>query len=142
MAVSTGTAWATSKNTPTGNVVGTSDVQTLTGKRITPRVVAITSAATITPTGDTADQYNVTALAVNASIVTPSGTPTDGQKLILRIKDNGVVRTLSWSVSAGAYRAVGVTLPTATVAGKTLYAGCIYNAADVIWDVVALMVQA
>jgi hypothetical protein len=32
MAVSTGTAWATSKTTPTGDVVGTSDTQTLTNK--------------------------------------------------------------------------------------------------------------
>jgi hypothetical protein len=34
MAVSTGTAWAASKATPTGDVVGTSDTQTLTNKTI------------------------------------------------------------------------------------------------------------
>jgi hypothetical protein len=34
MAVSTGTAWGTSKTTPAGNVVGTSDTQTLTNKTI------------------------------------------------------------------------------------------------------------
>jgi len=34
MAVSTGTAWGTSKTTPTGDVVGTSDTQTLTNKTI------------------------------------------------------------------------------------------------------------
>ena len=34
MAVSTGTAWTTSKNVPTGNVVGTTDSQTLTNKTI------------------------------------------------------------------------------------------------------------
>jgi hypothetical protein len=35
MAVSTGTAWAASKATPAGDVVGTSDTQTLTNKTIT-----------------------------------------------------------------------------------------------------------
>ena len=34
MAVSTGTAWGTSKTTPTGDVVGISDTQTLTNKTI------------------------------------------------------------------------------------------------------------
>lgn len=34
MAVSTGSAWGTSKTTPTGDVVGTSDTQTLTNKTI------------------------------------------------------------------------------------------------------------
>jgi hypothetical protein len=39
MAVSTGTAWGTSKTTPTGDVVGTSDTQTLTNKTLTTPVV-------------------------------------------------------------------------------------------------------
>lgn len=39
MAVSTGTAWDTSKTTPTGTVVGTSDTQTLTNKTLTAPVL-------------------------------------------------------------------------------------------------------
>jgi hypothetical protein len=39
MAVSTGTAWGTSKTTPTGDVVGTSDTQTLTNKTLTSPVI-------------------------------------------------------------------------------------------------------
>jgi hypothetical protein len=39
MAVSTGTAWTTSKATPTGDVVGTSDTQTLTNKTLTSPVI-------------------------------------------------------------------------------------------------------
>ena len=142
MAVSTGTGWGTSKATPTGDVVGTSDTQTLTNKRITPRIVTIADAATITPTGDTADEYTVTALAQAASVAAPSGTPTDGQKLVLRIKDNGVARALTWTTTSGAYRVVGTTLPTTTTAGKVTYVGCIYNGQDVFWDVVAVATQA
>ncbi len=137
-----GTSAVTTVTAPSGTVVGTIDTQTLTNKRITSRVVSITSASTITPTGDTADQYNVTALAVPASVAAPSGTPTDGQKLILRLEDNGTARALTWTTTSGAYRAIGTTLPTTTVATKTTYVGCIYNATDVFWDVVAVTTQA
>jgi hypothetical protein len=56
MAVSTGTAWGTSKTTPAGNVVGTSDTQTLTNKTFGDPVIypAGTAAApAITISGDT-----------------------------------------------------------------------------------------
>jgi len=114
---------------------------TITSTRINPRVVSIASSATITPTGDTADQYNVTALAVPVTIAIPSGTPVDGQKLVIRIEDNGTARALTWTTSAGGYRVIGSTLPTTTVATKNLYVGCIYNSNDSFWDVVAVAQQ-
>ena len=137
-----GTSAMTAVTAPSGAVVGTTDTQTLTNKRTTQRIGTVASASTITPTGDSSDQYNVTALAVPATIAAPSGTPTDGQKLVLRFKDNGTARALTWTTSSGAYRAVGVTLPTTTVLSKTLYIGCLYNAADAFWDVVAAAQQA
>jgi hypothetical protein len=107
------------------------------------RSVSITTASTITPTSDTADQYNVTALASSpATIAAPSGSPTNGQKLVIRLKDNGTGRTLSWTTTSGGYRAIGVTLPNTTVANKTTYVGCIYNATDLFWDVVASVTEA
>ena len=69
----------------------------------------------------------------------PTGTPTQGQKLILRIKGNGTIRALAWNAI---YRQIGVVLPTSTVAGKYLYAGFIYNSTDTRWDCVALSVEA
>jgi len=111
--------------------------------RINPRIGTTTGAAAgITPTGDTSDQYNVTAAGVNLTINAPSGTPVNGQKLTLRIVDNGTARTLTWTVTSGAYRVVGTTLPTTTVANKTIYVGCIYNAEAIFWDVVAVTQQA
>jgi hypothetical protein len=110
---------------------------------INPRVTNITSSSTITPTSNIADQYGVTALAVSATIAIPSGTPVDGQKLVLRIKDDGTARALTWTTSGvNSYRVVGTTLPTTTVINKLLYVGCIYNATESFWDVIAVAQQA
>lgn len=102
----------------------------------------ITSASTITPTAGTTNQYTVTALATPATIAAPSGTPIDGQRLIIRLKDDGTARGLTWTTTSGAYRAVGVTLPTTTVLSKVTYVGCIYNSQDTFWDVIAVTTQA
>jgi len=122
----------------TDTLVGRATTDTLTNKRVTLRIGTTTSAATITPVGDSNDQYNVTALAVAATIAAPSGTPTDGQKLTLRIKATSAV-ALTWNAT---YRVIGTTLPTITVATKTIYVGCVYNAADSVWDVIAVAQQA
>ena len=78
----------------------------------------------------------LTALAVADAFAAPTGTPTDGQHLIIRIKDNGTARALTWN---SIYRAGSdVALPSTTVLGKTLYLGFIYNAADSKWDLLAV----
>jgi len=122
---------------------GVLSVTAISSTRINPRVISIASGATITPSGDTADQYNITALAVDATIDIPSGTATAGQRLTIRIKDDGTARALTWTTSGtNSYRIVGTTLPTTTVVSKVLYIGCIYNATDSFWDVVAVAQQA
>jgi hypothetical protein len=103
--------------------------------------VSIASASTITPTTGN-NQYNVTALAVPATIAIPTGTPTDGQKLVIRIEDDGTARALTWTTSGtNSYRVIGSTLPSTTLATKNLYVGCIYNSAESFWDVVAVAQQ-
>jgi hypothetical protein len=78
-------------------------------------------------------------LAAGATFGAPTGTPTQGQGLIIRIKDNGTARTLAFNAI---YRAIGVTLPTTTVLSKTLYLGMIYNLTDTKWDVIAVAQEA
>lgn len=81
----------------------------------------------------------VTSLAQTLTINAPTGSPIQGESIIIRIKDNGTSRTLSWN---SVYRSVGATLPTATTAGKTTYIGAIYNSTDAKWDVVAAATEA
>jgi len=124
--------------------IGAGDVtlagtQTLTNKRINPRVVSAASASSLTPNIATADQYAYTALAAGLTINAPTGTPVNGNKLIFRLLDNGTARALTWNAT---FTAIGVTLPTTTVANKTTYVGCIYNAHNTRWDVIAVTTQA
>lgn len=97
---------------------------------------------TLTPNGNTTDLFEAEGLTGAVTFAAPSGTPVDGQKLLIRIKDNGSARGITWTTSSGAYRAVGITLPTTTVASKVTYVGCVYNATDLFWDAVATVTQA
>jgi hypothetical protein len=115
---------------------------TITSK-IIPNVQSVVSASTITPNANTDTQVSVTALAVPATIASPSGTPSEGQSLVIRIEDDGTARVLTWTTgSSGSYRAVGITLPTTTVATKVLYVGFKYNSTDLRWDAIALAQEA
>jgi len=118
----------------TSGIVGKTTTQTLTNKRITKREVTIASSATPTPNSDTTDIYTITALAEAATFGAPTGTPTQGQTLLIRIKDNATARALSWNAI---YRAGDTVLPTTTVLSKTMYCGFIYNSTDTKWDIVA-----
>lgn len=115
---------------------------TFSNKRINARIVSSASYTTDTGTAldvSTCDEFVVTAQAGALKFNNPSGTPLQGQKLIIRIKDNGTARALTYDTQ---FRAIGITLPNTTVINKTLYIGCIYNATDTKWDVVAVAQEA
>lgn len=121
----------------TASIALLTNTVTLTNKRITERIGTETSSATSTPTSDSVDQWNITALAAADAVAAPTGTPTDGQDLIIRIKDNGTARALTWNA---AYRASSdLALPSTTVISKTMYLGFKWNAADSKWDFLAFL---
>lgn len=103
------------------------------------RTFTETTTATLTPDISAFDQYNLTAQDQALTVAAPTGTPVDGNKLILRILDNGTSQTISWNAT---YTVIGTTLPTTTTANKMLYVGCIYNSTNTRWDVVAVTTQA
>lgn len=105
-----------------------------------PRVSSTTSASTLTPNANAYNEYALTALASALIINAPTGTPVDGDKLIFRILDNnpGTGYTLTWNAT---YTAIGVSIPGSTTPNKTLYVGCLYNANNTRWDVVAVSQQ-
>lgn len=127
----------------TDTITGITATQTLTNKRINPRVVtAGATSGNLTINGDTTDLYLAEGLTGAITFLQPSGTPVDGQKLMIRIEDNGTSRGITWTTTSGAFRAVGVNLPAATTSSKVTYVGCVYNATDIFWDAVAVVTQA
>lgn len=123
--------------TGTDTFVFQAHTQTLTNKRITKRVTTTTDDATAVIDVDTCDEYELSAVA-NATEFTTTGTPTDGQTLVIRLKDAGASKTLTWT----GFTAIGITLPTATTAGKWTYVGCKYNSSASAWHAIAVTTQA
>lgn len=110
-----------------GDFATLAGTETLTNKRITKRSQTITSTATLTPSWDTDDNIFITAQAAAITIANPTGTPTQGQTIMIRLKDNGTARAITYGAN---YRAFGSALPTTTVISKTMYIGLIANTTD------------
>lgn len=107
---------------------------------VTPLLKAVTSladATSITPNADTSDMvYQInTQAAGTLTINAPTGTITNGQKLMIRLVCTNA-QTLSWNaVYAGS---TDLTLPTATTgSSKADYIGVIYDTNSSKWHVIA-----
>jgi len=126
------------------NFTGSGVTATTSGNNVTvnvtglPSVQNITSAFNVTPTASD-DLVKVTSQASSLNFVNPTGAWSEGQSLMIRIKDNGTARAITFDTN---YRAIGVTLPTTTVINKTTYLGIIYNQTDGKWDAIGVTTEA
>lgn len=130
------TVYALFTNTGVAGTVDLTSTQHLSGKRIDSLVVSAASYTTDTGTSlswDTCEEFVITAQAGALKFNNPSGTPTPGQSIVIRIKDNGTARALTWDTQ---YRALGTPLPSTTVLSKTLYLAFFWNTTDTKVDLV------
>lgn len=126
-----------------GQILASNGTATYWSSTLAPRVNTATSTTTLNWNSDNYEQYQLTALSSICTISADSGTPVNGRKIIFRLEDNGNARALTWTNGvSNSFRAIGTTLPTATVANKTVYVGAIYNSTDSRWDVIAVAQEA
>ena len=83
-------------------------------------------------------QYNITFLSSDL-LITLSSAAFDGQRLIIRIQDNGSSQRLSYDPIW--IREIGLALPTYTIPDQLLYIALIYNEESDIWDVLSYVQQ-
>lgn len=128
-------AASTTAHGATGANVGTTNTQTLTNKRVTPRTGTATSSATPTINTDNVDFYSLTAQAADITSMTTnlSGTPTEAQKLLIAITGTAA-RAITWGAS---FEAGAVALPTTTVTTQRLDVGFIWNTVSSKWRCMA-----
>lgn len=128
---------ATTATTATNVTGGTATSMAISNSTIAKRIVVIADGTSITMNADTTDiatQAN-TQTAGTLTINAPTGTPANGQQLMLRLRSTNV-QTFSWnSVFAGSS---DVPLPTAS-SGATLYdyMGFQYNSTASKWQLLA-----
>lgn len=101
--------------------------------RVTPRTNTVASSATPSINTDTTDIFTITALATAITSMTTNltGTPVNGQKLVIRIKDDGTARAITWGAS---FASRGATLPTTTTLSKYTYIELLWNSTASVWD--------
>jgi hypothetical protein len=118
-----------------GVLVEQTSTDTLTNKRVNPRVGSVASSATPTINTDDVDVFEVTALTTNITSMTSglSGTPVHFQKLFIAITGTAS-RTITWGAS---FEDGTTTLPTTTAGTARLDVAFIWNATTSKWRCMA-----
>ncbi len=121
-------------NTPTVTAQQIADL----AQNINTRVQSDDSTSTLTPNVDDYDMAVLTAQGEALTIANPTGTPSNGNGFVFRIKDDGTARAIGFG---NLYRGVGSALPTTTTLGKEMYFAAVYNSVGPTWDVFPSQVE-
>jgi len=127
-------------NAATGMLTGTG----FTGP-VTQAIGTIASSATPHPSsngdagGTKVNHFTITAQAEALVLHAPAGTWADGDKLLVRILDNGSAWGITYESNKYVSRISGTALPSTTVISKYLYMGFIYNSTADRMEMVALV---
>ena len=97
-------------------------------------IQSVVSATTVTPNSS---NYGIviTAQASALTIANPTGVWLEMQPFMIRIKDNGTARAITWG---NKFNAVNISLPTSTILGGILYVGGVYNKTADTFDVLGV----
>ncbi len=111
---------------------------TLTNKRLTKRVVTVTQSATPSINTDNGDVFVITGLAQAITSLTTNltGTPTQGQMILMEITDDGTGRAITPGASFAGTSINALTALT-TVANKKLMLLWKWSSALSKWELVA-----
>lgn len=107
--------------------------------RFVKNVQTVTTTTTFTHNCDSYSEGKITALASDLTMAAPTGTPIDGEKFLMRIKDTGLIRNITWDAT---FVTCGGDLIALTVPGKWHTIGFIYNSSIAAWACVAEAVEA
>ena len=126
IAVSTGTAWGASKAEPSGDLVGTTDTQTLTAKTLsgavlndgyTEEVFAVTGTAPLlSPTNGSIQTW-----MLSGNSTPTAGTWAAGQSITLMVDDD-TAYTINWTSLAVVWKTDAGSAPTLNTTGYTAIA--------------------
>lgn len=102
--------------------------------------LTITSSATPTINTDAYQYVSITAQATAITSFTTnlSGTPVNFQPLVIRIKDDGSSRAITWGSS---FVSEGGTLPTTTTGGKVTTIGLMYDSVKAKWGCIGQVTE-
>jgi len=129
----TGGTYSAGTITFTNNSGNTFNVTGLT----TPSVQTVTSFSAVTPTLGN-EIVVISAQSESLTLSNPTGVWSQGMPLMIRIKDNGTSRSITYDTK---YRAIGLTLPNATTTNKITYIGMLYNSDDDKFDIIGVTTE-
>lgn len=133
-----------SGNAAVGGTLGVTGVTTLNNVtlngRTAPSVQTMTSGATLTPNAASYSIAECTALDTNTTIANPTGSPVNGQVMVIRLKDNGTARTIAWGTDYS--NISGLDTLTTTVISKWHVVCCMYSTVASKWQVVSISTEA